>query len=160
MPCTFLWFLSSSSKLQGYYDDDCYAEILKDDIVDLGPSFLPHALGKSEDERSLQPIQEFHSPVFPFQGTANRRIRLSMQKIRKHRANVLEVEIGKNKYVEDESSDESTERSPKCFVRLLSGRRIGRRSLSMFLVFLTLLIFCYSMLGVPGKPKKGINMLP
>lgn len=158
MPCTFLWFLNSSSKLQGCYDDDCYAEILKDDIVDLGKSFLPPALGKSQDERSLQPIQEFHSPVSPFQGTANRRIRLS--KIRKHRANVLEVEIGKTKYVEDESSSQNTERSPKCFMRLFSGRRIGRHSLSMFLVFLTLLIFCFSMLGVPGKPKKGINMLP
>lgn len=156
MPCTFLWFLNSSSKLQGCYDDDCYAEILKDDIVDivdLGKSFLPPALGKSEDERSLQPIQEFHSHVSPFQGTANRRIRLSMEKIPKHRAKVLE-------YVEDESSSQNTERSPKCFMRLFSGRRIGRHSLSMFLVFLTLLIFCFSMLGVPGKPKKGINMLP
>ncbi|KAI8525845.1 hypothetical protein RHMOL_Rhmol13G0262400 [Rhododendron molle] len=148
------------SSHQGCYDDDCYAEILKDDIVDLGKSFLPRALGKSEDERSLQPIQEFHSPVSPFQGTANRRIKLSMQKIGKHQAKVLEVETGKDKHVEDESSSQNTERSPKCFMRLLSGWRIGRRSLSMFLVFLTLLIFCFSMLGVPGKPKKGINMLP
>lgn len=158
MPCTFLWFLNSSSKLQVCYDDDCFAEILKDEIVDLG--LLPPAVRKSEDERSLQPIQEIYSPVSHFQGTANRRIKLNKQTIQKHRANVLEVEIGKNKCVEDESSSQNTERSPKCFMRLLSGMRIGRRSLSMFLVFLTLLIFCFSMLGVPGKPKKVINMLP
>ncbi|KAG5517190.1 hypothetical protein RHGRI_037827 [Rhododendron griersonianum] len=146
------------SSHQVCYDDDCFAEILKDEIVDLG--LLPPAVRKSEDERSLQPIQEIYSPVSHFQGTANRRIKLSKQKIQKHRANVLEVEIGKNKRVEDESSSQNTERSPKCFMRLLSGMRIGRRSLSMFLVFLTLLIFCFSMLRVPGKPKKVINMLP
>lgn len=138
------------SSHQGCYDYDCYAEILNDDIIDLGKSLLPPALGKSEDERSLQPI--------PFQGTANRRIRLTRPKIRKPHAKVSEVEISKKKYVEEESSSQNTERSPTCFVRL-SWRRIGRRFICMFLVLLTLLIFCFSLLGVPGK-SKGFNILP
>ncbi|XP_057956577.1 NAC domain-containing protein 40-like [Malania oleifera] len=67
-------------------EDDCYAEILKDDIVKLDESSLPTSdlfrivANKSEaDRKSKQPMQTRISQVQPFQGTASRRIRLKLQ---------------------------------------------------------------------------------
>ncbi|GFZ20232.1 hypothetical protein Acr_28g0009370 [Actinidia rufa] len=47
-------FCQTSSSHQGCDDEDCYAEILKDDIVDLGQSLLPLTPSeKSEDEEEV-----------------------------------------------------------------------------------------------------------
>ena len=71
-------------KLRGFDDEGCYAEILKDDIVDLRktllpptPDLLPMVPEKTEDERwCQQPEQAIPSHVLSLQGKANRRIRL------------------------------------------------------------------------------------
>ncbi|THG16474.1 hypothetical protein TEA_001655 [Camellia sinensis var. sinensis] len=65
-------------------DDEWYAEIIKDDIVDLDKSLLsptpddllPTVPENSKDERSQQEVQANLSHVLPFQGTAYRRIKL------------------------------------------------------------------------------------
>ncbi|GFZ17753.1 NAC domain containing protein 89 [Actinidia rufa] len=62
-------FCQTSSSHQGCDDEDCYADILKDDIVDLGQSLLPPTPSeKSEDERKSQdPVEAipFMCPSFP-----------------------------------------------------------------------------------------------
>ncbi|GMP88355.1 hypothetical protein CsSME_00040382 [Camellia sinensis var. sinensis] len=142
-------------------DDEWYAEILKDDIVDLDKSLLspapddllPTVPENSKDERSQQEVQANLSPVLPFQGTAYRRIKLdrriilSRRKQEKSQAEPREVEI---------SNDRSIKESwlPKCLLSLFSDKRVNCCSVSIFLVILTLLLLCLSMLGVPCQVKR------
>ncbi|XP_056165586.1 uncharacterized protein LOC115679070 [Syzygium oleosum] len=84
---------SSNSTHQKYCDgnENFYADILKDDIVKLDESSVsatrnilptvpinPVAVLMSQDSQNL--VQDFMSPIPPFQGTANRRVRLRRQK--------------------------------------------------------------------------------
>ncbi|KAK7261189.1 hypothetical protein RIF29_27494 [Crotalaria pallida] len=58
-------------------EEDCYAEILKDDIIKLDDSSF-----SKEDTKPQDPSQMQHHPS-PSQGTANRRIRLKVRNPRK-----------------------------------------------------------------------------
>ncbi|KAI7982759.1 NAC domain-containing protein 60 [Camellia lanceoleosa] len=126
-------------------DEEWYADILQDDIVDLDKSLLSPE--NSMDERSQQEVQANLSHVLPFQGTAPRRIKLRWPKLEKSQAEPREVEI---------SNDRSIKKSwsPKCLLSLLSDRRVNRFSVSIFLVILTLLLLCLFMLGVPCQVKR------
>ncbi|KAL6966828.1 hypothetical protein U1Q18_032622 [Sarracenia purpurea var. burkii] len=133
-------------------DDECYAEILKDDIVDLGESLLPsttdclpRSTNKLEDERSQQSAEELPQPARPLQGTANRRIRLRRQK--------TEVEICNKKYVED-STCRNAEQSLKSFWGSSFDRRINRRSMSIISVILIVFVLFLCLLGVPWQIKR------
>ncbi|KAH7832818.1 hypothetical protein Vadar_000247 [Vaccinium darrowii] len=76
----------------GFDDDDCFAEILKDDIVNLGkpilpstPDILPVVADKAEHEKRLLQLTEatpLH--ILPVQGKANRRIRMGQQQPEKY----------------------------------------------------------------------------
>ncbi|KAH7841740.1 hypothetical protein Vadar_033669 [Vaccinium darrowii] len=76
----------------GFNDDDCFAEILKDDIVDLGkpilpstPDILPVLADKAEHEkRLLQLTKATPLHILPVQGKANRRIRMGQQQPEKY----------------------------------------------------------------------------
>ncbi|KAH7851809.1 hypothetical protein Vadar_016749 [Vaccinium darrowii] len=81
-----------SHALEGFDDDDCFAEILKDDIVNLGkpilpstPDILPVVADKAEHEKRLLQLTEatpLH--ILPVQGKANRRIRMGQQQPEKY----------------------------------------------------------------------------
>ncbi|KAL7174002.1 hypothetical protein ACSBR2_033285 [Camellia fascicularis] len=136
-------------------DDKWYAEILKDDIVDLDKSLLsptpddllPTVPENSKDERSQQEVQANLSHVLPFQGTAYRRIKLSRRKQEKSQAEPRETEISNDRSIKESWS-------PKCLLSLSSDKRVNRCSVSIFLVILTLLLLCLSMLGVPCQVKR------
>ncbi|KAF1859439.1 hypothetical protein Lal_00010023 [Lupinus albus] len=69
----------SSGHAKEVNEEDCYAEILKDDIIKLDESSFSKEVIKSEDSTPLQ-------VVHPNQGTAQRRIRLNIRNPRKSNA--------------------------------------------------------------------------
>ena len=71
--------------LQGLYDDDYFADILKDDIIMLDESSESVPDNKPVVANNSEAHQELMEPVsqsIPFQGTANRRIRLRRGKLK------------------------------------------------------------------------------
>ncbi|CAL0332150.1 unnamed protein product [Lupinus luteus] len=72
-------FTESSGHAKEVNEEDCYAEILKDDIIKLDESAFSKEMIKSEDHT---PLQVLH----PSQGTAQRRIRLNVRNPRKSHA--------------------------------------------------------------------------
>lgn len=119
--------------LQGSYDDDFFAEILKDDIINLDESAVSVAANTppvvaNNSEAQQHSMQAVVSQAIPFQGTANRRIRLRRPKL-KSRAQAL-------------TERTKSEQSPK-------GLANNHVLIYVILVFLVLLIlflskFCFS----------------
>lgn len=77
--------------LSGYQDcdseEDCFAEIMNDDIINLDESSLSTIPRLQQAEiKSEQAIQRDASNVVPVQGTANRRIRLRRNKSKFNRS--------------------------------------------------------------------------
>ncbi|PSS03120.1 NAC domain-containing protein [Actinidia chinensis var. chinensis] len=147
-----------SSSCQGFDDEECYAEILKDDIVDLGktllpptPDLLPMVPEKTEDEKCCQqPEQAIPSHVLPLQGKANRRIRLRWLKYHhKFHFKPVEVRARNNSSFVKEFVRPNSDQPPNYILGLLSSQRVNRRSVFVVLVVLTLLVLFVSMLGVP-----------
>ncbi|PSR86461.1 NAC domain-containing protein [Actinidia chinensis var. chinensis] len=148
-------FCQTSSSHQGCDDEDCYAEVLKDDIVDLGQSLLPPTPSeKSEDKRkSRDPVEAIPLRGFPLQGTANRRIRLRKHKTEKYYTELLEVEIV-SKNATEKSVSPNADPSPKYLLGLFSNWRINRLSMSMLLLILILLVLFVCLLRAPWQVKK------
>ncbi|GFZ07281.1 NAC domain containing protein 89 [Actinidia rufa] len=147
-----------SSSCRGFDDEECYAEILKDDIVDLGKTLLPPTPDlllmfpeKTEDERCCQqPEQAIPSHVLPLQGKANRRIRLRWLKDHhKFHFKPVEVSARNNSSFVKEFVRPNSDQPPNSILGLLSSQRVNRRSAFVVLVVLTLLVLFVSMLGVP-----------
>ncbi|XP_058213607.1 NAC domain-containing protein 40-like isoform X2 [Rhododendron vialii] len=136
-----------SSSHQGLDDDDCFAEILKDDIIDLGkpirpptPDILPIGAEKTQNEKWLQqPTQSNPLHVLPLEGKANRRIRLGQQKQENYHVEP-EVEAS-NGYSVEEFLRPNSEQPPSCLLGLVLNRRVDCRRLSaVFAAILTLLV--------------------
>ncbi|KAA8544302.1 hypothetical protein F0562_022314 [Nyssa sinensis] len=152
----------SSSNLKDPDDEDCFAEILKDDIIKLDepPDILPMVAINSEAEmKSKQPIQAIMSHVLPFQGTAEPI--LEMQRRRKQKeynAKPLEALEARNEnHVEEITRPKSnTEQRPKCILSIISERTGNRQFIfiSIFLVVLALLVLIASLLGGSWKAKR------
>lgn len=153
---------------QGCDEADYYADILKDDIVDLENIFprisdpMTMVADKLEDEtRSQQLVQTIPLRVIPFQGTANRRIRLRWSEKQNiyHAAELVEVEANSKNYSIEGSKHLNLEQKPKCLMGILSDQRLNRRSISVVivLIILTLLFLFVSLLGVPWQVQKFTN---
>ncbi|KAF8039606.1 hypothetical protein BT93_B1967 [Corymbia citriodora subsp. variegata] len=143
---------NSSHEKNSDGNEDFYADILKDDIVQLDESSvlatrdgLPAVPINLEAELMSQDLQklgqDFMSPVTPFQGTANRRIRLKWQRPERSRSSTIVPEI--------KASDHSAEKAePQTGSSGPSERRtrviIDRWLVYGVLVGLTLLFGCFS----------------
>ncbi|XAR60171.1 hypothetical protein NMG60_11033429 [Bertholletia excelsa] len=129
-------------------DEEWYNEILKDDIVELDKSLLsptPEVAENFDERVSQQPAQATALPVPPFQGTANRRIRLRLRNEPKNYQ-------GEAKTQEVDDFVELVE-SPKCVLRLFSEWRVIYRSTYIFLLVLILLVFLLFYREYLGKPR-------
>lgn len=123
--------------------DDCFAEIMNDDIIKLDETFLadnPQLLfmiaDKTELERESEPPEPVDTTqVLPFQGTANRRIRLKKQSPRRisYPAEYMSIE------------------PPKYLMKSMVNRLIY-----LLVIILTLLVL-FSSLGGSGWVKKVIH---
>lgn len=105
----------SSGQLKEVNEEDCYAEILKDDIIKLDESSF-----SQEDTKPQDPAQMHH----PSQGTAQRRIRLRVDNSRKSPAR------GDN-FPRSRHSSKNT----------LFGRMTNRLVVFAFFVFILIAIF-------------------
>lgn len=79
-------------------EEDCYADIMKDDIIKLDDSSFNEsprplqvtAINPKSEMKSKQPAEATLS-VLPFQGTANRRLRLRRQRLESDRKEQFEI---------------------------------------------------------------------
>lgn len=136
-------------QLQGYIDDDdFYAEILKDDIIKLDETSISAALDVSplsaitpeNVQKSQEPMESIVSEVLPFQGTANRRIRL--RKVRAQSSHRRELETSSS------NECQNSEESPKCFKSVSSSRiTVNRHHILVVLLLLTFMALFLSLLG-------------
>ncbi|GLT48684.1 hypothetical protein SLA2020_222920 [Shorea laevis] len=115
-------------------EEDFFAEILNDDIINLDETssltsrpdlFLPEIPGQWRS-------QEMPSHVFPFQGTANRRLRLMKR-----------VKSGLDEYCMKETRSPKTQASPNCLRSMFSAKTVNFRVISVTFITLTLLACFY-----------------
>lgn len=129
--------IASSSRQDNEYDD-LYADILKDDIVDLGKPLIPPTPVPTE------PIQL--AP--PLQGTANRRIRLNWDTLDERRCNEPVVIESTNQ----DNIEKFAYRQPpasSCVVSFLSHQNARDRWFYIMFGLLTMLVIFTSVWGVP-----------
>ncbi|KAH7852597.1 hypothetical protein Vadar_026928 [Vaccinium darrowii] len=136
-----------SSSHQGFDDDDCFAEILKDDIVDLGkpilpstPDILPVVAEKAEHEKRLLQLTEV-TPlhILPVQGKANQRIRMRQQQPEKYHVKPVKIEASNSYFSVEEFIRPKSDEPPSCLLGLALSQRFNCRRLSAVFTVLTLL---------------------
>ncbi|XP_024025054.1 NAC domain-containing protein 60 [Morus notabilis] len=138
-------------------DDDFFAEILKDDIIKLDETLISAALDISplaafvpeEVQKSQQPGEAAVSQDLPFQGTANRRIRLKKETVRTNREKAMENTAStKSDYLVGKNTRPNSKESPKCSASVLSARTTASRHLilAVFLLLAFMALFA-SLLG-------------
>ncbi|XP_031247897.1 NAC domain-containing protein 40-like [Pistacia vera] len=170
--------LTASSSHQKDIDDneEYFAEILKDDIIKLDEtSFsttlnLPPMIGNNmEAERNTQqpveavslpavPFQgtaiqfqaEDPSPGYPFQGTANRRIKLRKQKPKLSSF---------GQYLEEKTKSQNTDQSHTCFLTTFSSMTSHQRLVSVVFCILTLLALVLFLFMGFGRAKTSHMLL-
>ncbi|KAF5744900.1 NAC domain protein [Tripterygium wilfordii] len=140
----------SSSRQKESDDEDFYADILKDDIVELDEILfsatpkLHHTVvtTKPEDERiSRQPAQATLSRTHTSQGTANRRIKLRKIKLKSGRSHDLEkIRSGKSKNL-------NYEQMPKSLLGVLSTNTVNRKLVSVLFITMSLLVLLLPLWG-------------
>ncbi|XP_021278361.1 NAC domain-containing protein 89 [Herrania umbratica] len=142
-------------------EEDYFAEILKDDIIKLDetslsampPDILPMLASTSDAERRTQlPRQENVPHASPFQGTANRRI-----KLRRPKADIL-CDGASGSVVGELAVEKLTspkiEESPKCLLSIFSPRTANPRLIYASFVTLTLLVLFLCLIGDSKSVKK------
>ncbi|KAK6141697.1 hypothetical protein DH2020_024560 [Rehmannia glutinosa] len=89
---------SSSFKKGNAEEEDCYADIMKDDIIKLDDSSLNEnpqplrvAVVKPKTETKFKQPGDATLNILPFQGTANRRLRLRRQRLESYRTEQIEL---------------------------------------------------------------------
>lgn len=138
-------------------DDDFFAEILKDDIIKLDETSISVALDFSplaafvpeEVQKSQQPGQAAVSQDLPFQGTANRRIRLKKETVRTNREKAMENTTStKSDHLVGKNTRPNSKELPKCSASVLSARITASRHLilAVFLLLTFVALFA-SLLG-------------
>ncbi|MCD7462722.1 hypothetical protein HAX54_049257 [Datura stramonium] len=145
----------SSSYLKDCDEEDCFADIMKDDIIKLDDSsykarhnLLPtitRKLESSTDSPTSQEAQNLMSHRLPFQGTANRRLKLQTVKAprRVERSEPHEA-IKKNSHAWGISSR---------LINIISVTRMMQWSIPLLLVSLMLLVMFLCLFGVPQQVK-------
>ncbi|KAK6936254.1 NAC domain [Dillenia turbinata] len=108
--------------------EDCFADILKDDIIKLDetPPAAPYLMPETH-RKSKMPLHGV-----PLQGTANRRIRLRMLKWRRSRREPFAISM-KKKYV-IEASHPNKEDTPKSLMRLFSLKTVSHRVMFVLVI--------------------------
>ncbi|KAF8364876.1 hypothetical protein HHK36_033143 [Tetracentron sinense] len=144
---------------------DCFADILKDDIIKLDEYLRPSALlpfpvvaNKSGSETKYkQPMHASMPRILPFQGTAKRRIRLRKLEPRQYCAETLEV--GDQGYSVEEVIQKDAEQLPKCLKSVLSVSMLNNRLIFVLLLVMALLVLYLLVLRGLGNLKKLSIML-
>ncbi|XP_022857924.1 uncharacterized protein LOC111378872 [Olea europaea var. sylvestris] len=127
-------------------EEDCYADIMKDDIIMLDDSSLNATAGLSSavsakpelDMRSEHPTQATVTTTHPFQGTANRRLRLRWPKPEHHRVDFFEASNNEKEYTGENVAHRQSARSHFPMTRV---RPLSLTLFLVILVFLGLLLF-------------------
>ncbi|KAK6926536.1 NAC domain, partial [Dillenia turbinata] len=129
----------SQPSSSGYHKDseqeDCYADILKDDIIKLDET-PPAALDlmPETDRRSKMPLHGV-----PLQGTANRRIRLGTLKRRSSRRGPSAISVEECHVIE--ASHPNIEDTPKSLMRLFSLKTVSGRVMFVLVIVTILILF-------------------
>ncbi|KAL2536396.1 NAC domain-containing protein 60-like [Forsythia ovata] len=137
---------NSSSNEKDCVDEveDCYADIMNDDIIRLDDSSLNATAGlfssvseKPElDMKSEHPAQATVTTTLPFQGTANRRLRLRCQNLERNRVELFEESKGEKDYTGESVARSSTQPKPLSHFPMTMVRLW---SITLFLVIIVFL---------------------
>lgn len=143
--------------MQDYEDeDDFFAEILKDEIIKLDETSISPSLDirplapfvPKDEKKSQQPTEAVVTQVFPFQGTANRRIRLRKESARTNREKAIEITRTESDYVVGKNTRPNSEELPKCSASISSSKTtVSRHLILVILLLLTFMALFVSMLG-------------
>ncbi|KAL3828597.1 hypothetical protein ACJIZ3_017399 [Penstemon smallii] len=147
---------TSSHRKSYAEEEDCYADIMKDDIIKLddssltSPSLLPIAdvkLKACTNSTQQQPSQTTVSSQLPFQGTANRRLRLRRQRRESYGSEQSEIyKFGKESGASIENVADMSSKKAQLQSSLIDHFQIARMKLPvmliLFLVMLILLVLC------------------
>lgn len=146
---------SSHQKECNSFEEDYFADIMKDDIIQLDDSVIyaspkPLQMVAPEPEsekKSKQAAEDTPSCSVPFQGTANRRLRLGRQKREDNEAHPLNTyRVDKANLPPKLVSHADLQQSPKLLVRLFST--VGAERLSIFIALMILAaLFLYVLVG-------------
>ncbi|KDO58272.1 hypothetical protein CISIN_1g025338mg [Citrus sinensis] len=134
---------SSSHQKDCPGEEDFYADILKDDIINLDSLSamlpLPPALASQQEtgRNSQQQGETFSFQAGPFQGTASRRIKLRKQKLGLCRFRELS----------SEKSKRQESKRPECLLSKFVGMTVHHRLVSVGFGLLTLLALFIFLLG-------------
>ncbi|KAL9416564.1 hypothetical protein AB3S75_039705 [Citrus x aurantiifolia] len=134
---------SSSHQKDCPGEEDFYADILKDDIINLDSLSamlpLPPALASQQEtgSNSQQQGETFSFQAGPFQGTASRRIKLRKQKLGLCRFRELS----------SEKSKRQESKRPQCLLSKFAGMTVHHRLVSVGFGLLTLLALFVFLLG-------------
>lgn len=128
-------------------EEDWFADIMKDDIIKLDDSSLnaqPISMVPSRPESSISTheAQAAMSGVAPFQGTANRRLRLVKVVVCPVEGSRMYEATKKNKI------GVSTTSSGRWLRNMISVKRMKQYVMPIFLVVFILLVMLLNMLGV------------
>ncbi|KAG8387461.1 hypothetical protein BUALT_Bualt02G0023700 [Buddleja alternifolia] len=141
---------SSSLKKDSTEEEDCYADIMKDDIIKLDDSSLNATSGPlpklNPETTSKQPDHSTLS-MLPLQGTANRRLRLRRRRLKSYQAEQLEIQkFDKENMPVETILDKHRQQTPGSFVDR-SITRIKFSSMVRFLVVFILMILLVLFFG-------------
>ncbi|XAR59645.1 hypothetical protein NMG60_11015556 [Bertholletia excelsa] len=153
-----------TSYIQGFEDDECFAEILKDDIIDLGEllpmaePFLPPTVeplpteGENLEHGSSQhPIQSNPSDILPGEEGITR---LSQQKAENYQAEPIKLETrNEERSLEEHTCPNSGKRLTYLLSLLLDQRADGCSMAAALFTVLALLVMLVFVLG-PGPAKR------
>ncbi|CAI9785848.1 unnamed protein product [Fraxinus pennsylvanica] len=131
----------SSNEKDCVDEEDCYADIMKDDIIMLDDSSLNATAGLSSDVfvkpgldmRSEHPTQPTVTTTHPLQRTANQQLRLRGPKLEHHRVDLFEASKGEKESTGENVDRSSTQQSARSHFPM-TGVRLWY--LSLFLVIL------------------------
>lgn len=153
LPSLFILSVFSYLFFQGCdEEEDWYADIMKDDIIKLDDSSLHEnpeplrvvALKLKPEMKSKPPAGAAAVSVLPFQGTANRRLRLRKQRLQAYQKKQFET----FKFTtQDVPIEDAPEQRPESLINNLSITRIRSPSIFLFLVMLILLILILFFMG-------------
>ncbi|XP_009787917.1 NAC domain-containing protein 89-like [Nicotiana sylvestris] len=145
----------SSSHWKDCDEEDCFADIMKDDIVKLDDSsykerhnLLPIVTRKLESstKSSTQEFQDLMSHRLPFQGTANRRLRLQTE--------IVPRRVERSEVYEANKKNSRAVGTTRCLmINIIPIRRMKQWSIPLLLVFFALLVIFLCLFGVPQKVK-------
>lgn len=146
MSSVYFWALQDFSD-----EDDCYAEILKDDIIKLDETSISatldirpvSAITPEIVQKSQEPVESTVSQIHPFQGTANRRIRLRKLAAQTSRGWVLESSTSNGDLVGESTSPNSAQSSGVSSSRIT----VSRHLILVVLLVLTFMALFVSILG-------------